>query len=64
MDTTLQETNFGANFELDILLGIVARTHNRTYPKVGRLWVILTFVLIMKFGAKLKVKSFKSPTFG
>jgi hypothetical protein len=29
MDTaTLQETNFGADFGLDVFLGTVARTHN------------------------------------
>jgi hypothetical protein len=40
MDTaTLQETNFGADFGLDIFLGKVARTHNSTCKKLAVLWL-------------------------
>ncbi len=57
MDTTLQETNFGADFGLDILVGTVARTHNKGFAIAGVPCFADTFVqggssvLRMKFSA-------------
>jgi hypothetical protein len=40
MDTaTLQETNFGADFGLDVFVGTVARTHNSTYKNLAVQWL-------------------------